>query len=580
VPAFLRGVSANGPGLDAAFTVAAGTLGSERIDDMPTPRWSTLYVRWLACGAAGGLVAVTPLATWLQIPGVPAPARRRPSASSRRYTPRVRTRARTYLEALAAVAAASAIAWPLFRFVDPGTLTTVYLLAVVVVAVRDGRSPAVVATLASVAAFDFFFVPPYFTFAVAEAQYLLTFGVMLAVGIVVGGLTARIRAQADASRRRERWTAALSAFSGAAASAGSTGDVARMAARHLAELAGTDVVVLVPDTAGTLTPVDGGAPFPVDERERRAVAAAFTEGRASGEASSLVLPLSGAAGRLGVVAVRPRSGRMAPDERRQLEAFVTHTALALERCRLAGEAQAARVRVEAERLRSSLLTSISHDLRTPLTAITGAATTLLGAGEGLDRGTQTELLEAVRDEADRLHRLVQNLLEMTRLESGALRVQREWHPIEEVVGAALRRLARAVEGRRVAVSIPADLPLVAIDDVLVEQVFVNLLDNAVKYTPPGSAIRIVVTAGERHVTVEVADHGPGLPRGEEERVFDKFHRAGTANRHGAGLGLAICRGIVHAHGGRIWAQNLPEGGVAFLFTLPLGEAPVTVPADA
>ena len=239
------------------------------------------------------------------------------------------------------------------------------------------------------------------------------------------------------------------------------------------------------------------------------------------------------------------------------------------------------MRAETERLRSALLTSVSHDLRTPLAAITGAATTILESGARLDARVQQELLESVRDEAERLNRLVQNLLEMTRLESGALGLSRDWHPLEEVVGAALARLARGLASRRVAVNVPAELPLVAMDDVLIEQVLVNLLDNAVKYTPPDSPIRIIASATDRAVTVEVADHGPGLRPGEEDKVFEKFYRGQPAGGRGAGLGLAICQGIVKAHGGRIWAQNLPEGGVSFLFTLPLGEKPpASVPADA
>ena len=239
------------------------------------------------------------------------------------------------------------------------------------------------------------------------------------------------------------------------------------------------------------------------------------------------------------------------------------------------------MRAETERLRSALLASVSHDLRTPLAAITGAATTILESGARLDARTQEELLESIRDEADRLNRLVQNLLQMTRLESGALHLHRDWHPFEEVVGAALGQLAKSLDSHRVVVSVPPDLPLVAMDDVLIEQVLINLLDNAVKYTPPDSAIRIIETATDRKVTVEVADHGPGLPHGGEERVFEKFYRGQPAGGRGAGLGLAICQGIVNAHGGRIWAQNLPEGGVAFLFTLPLTEKPpASVPADA
>ena len=267
-----------------------------------------------------------------------------------------------------------------------------------------------------------------------------------------------------------------------------------------------------------------------------------------------------------------------PEQLHLLETFANQTALAIERAALAEEAQASQVRMEAERLRNSLLSSVSHDLRTPLATITGAATTMLESESRLDERTQHELLESIRDEADRLNRLVHNLLEMTRLESGALELRREWHPLEEVIGAALGRLAKSLGARRVTVSVPPDLPLVSIDDVLIEQVFVNLLDNALKYTPADSAIRIIVTATDQSITAEVADHGPGLPKGQEARVFEKFYRAAPDGRRGAGLGLAICRGIVLAHGGRIWAHNLPEGGVAFLFTLPLSEAPLRVDA--
>ena len=270
-----------------------------------------------------------------------------------------------------------------------------------------------------------------------------------------------------------------------------------------------------------------------------------------------------------------------PEELHQLETFANQTALAIERTLLADEAQHAQVRMETERLRNSLLSSVSHDLRTPLAAITGAATTILESGAHLDTQTQRELLESVRDEAERLNRLVQNLLEMTKLESGALQLRKDWHPMEEVIGAALSRLGKRLAGRRVTTRVPPNLPLVAIDDVLIEQVLVNLLDNALKYTPPGSPIDIIATATDRSVTVEIADRGPGLPPGEEDKVFEKFYRGQSAGDRGAGLGLAICLGVVRAHGGRMWAQNLPGGGVAFLFTLPFTEAPPpAVPADA
>src|SRR5262249_37013634 len=248
-------------------------------------------------------------------------------------------------------------------------------------------------------------------------------------------------------------------------------------------------------------------------------------------------------------------------------------ALAIERANLANEAQDAQVRIETERLRNSLLSSVSHDLRTPLATITGAISTILDGGTRLDSQTRHELLESVREEAERLNRLVQNLLEMTRLESGALQLRKEWHPLEEVIGAALNRPGKRLADRRVSTSLPPDLPLVPIDDVLVEQVLVNLLDNALKYTPPGSPIRIIATATDRAITVEIADRGPGLPPGEEEKVFEKFYQGEPAAGRGAGLGLAISRGVVRAHGGRIWAQNLPECAAAPVPRRPRGRPP-------
>lgn len=494
-----------------------------------------------------------------------------------------------YPQAAAAVAVATGISWLLFPFVEPANLIMTYLLAIVVVATRCGRGPSLFASVASVAAFDFFFVPPYLTFAVANTQYLLTFVVMLVVGLVISGLTVRVRLQAAAARRREQRTAALYAMSQELARADAADDLLAIAARHIADVFGAGVAVFVAGADGDVrtSRTDGG--FSVEENDLRLSHWVFEHRQpaglgtaTSGTARAVYLPLLGHRGPLGVVGVRParRDDVTAPEARRHLETFVNQTALALERARLADEAQAARLRAESERLRSSLLTSVSHDLRTPLAAITGAATTILESPQ-LDQGTQHELLESVRDESERLNRLVQNLLEMTRLESGALDLRRDWHPLEEVVGAALGRLARGLGNRRVTVSIPRDLPLVAIDDVLVEQVLVNLLDNAVKYTPADSAIRIMATATDRNITVEVADRGPGLPLGQEDRVFEKFHRAAADGRRGAGLGLAICRGIVQAHGGRIWAHNLPEGGVAFLFTLPLtGAPPASLPGDA
>jgi two-component system sensor histidine kinase KdpD len=464
----------------------------------------------------------------------------------------------------------------------------VYLLGIVAVAMRTGRGPSLCAAVLSVAAFDFFFVPPHFTFAVTDARYLFTFLVMLAVSLVISGLTVRTRAQAAAARHRERQTAALYAMTRELASTRGIEPLLQVAVRHVGEVFHAQVALLLPVAGGAL---QGGAPsqFEVDANDLGVARWVFEHRQPAGMgtatlpgASALYLPLLGSAGPVGVLGLRP-SDRYAMDEPErlhQLETFAAQTALAVERARLSHDAQEAELRIESERLRNSLLSSVSHDLRTPLATITGAVSTILDAPTPLPAGTQHELLDSVREEADRLNRLVQNLLEMTRLESGALQVRAELHPPEEIIGAALGRVAGRLGDRRVTTKVPGDLPLVPMDDVLIEQVLVNLLDNALKYTPAGSPIEVIATATDENVTIEIADHGPGLPPGDEERVFEKFYRGKPVGARGAGLGLAICRGIVRAHGGRIWAQNLPGGGVAFLFTLPLGTQPAPPPAHA
>ncbi|MET0852788.1 MAG: sensor histidine kinase KdpD [Candidatus Rokuibacteriota bacterium] len=477
------------------------------------------------------------------------------------------------------VAAATGVAWLLFPFSELSNVVMLYLLAIVIVAMRTGRAPSLAASVLSVAAFDFFFVPPYLTFAVSDFRYVFTFLVMLAVGFVISGLTARTRGQADAAQHREQETATLYAMSRELSSTRGRDNLLEIAIRHVAEVFRGQIVVLLPGAGGRLE-AGGGGQFDVDDNDLGVGRWVFEHRQPAGlgtatlpGASALYMPLIGSSGPVGVLGIRPADPHAMdePELLHRLETFAGQIALALERARLAEEAQQAELRIETERLRNSLLSSVSHDLRTPLAAITGASTAILESGKPLD-STQRELVESVRDEAERLNRLVHNLLEMTRLESGALQLRRDLHPPEEIIGAALGRLGKRLEGRRLTTRVPPELPLVPMDDVLIEQVLVNLLDNALKYTPAGSPIEVIATATEHNVTIEVADHGPGLPPGEEEEVFEKFYRGEQLGARGAGLGLAICRGIVRAHGGRIWAHNVPGGGVAFLFTLPVGEA--------
>ena len=524
------------------------------------------------------------------------PNRHRPKAGHA-ATQSIRSGVLRYTAAAVAVAVTTAAAsgiQRLLRTASPsgsGDLTNVamaYLLAVVAVAARLGMGPAVAAAVLGVGAFDYLFVPPFYRFAVRDPQYLGTFAVILVIGGLTSGLTERLRVQGDVSRRRERRTAALLDLGRHLAEAPDAAAVARVTVAQVVAVVDAAAAVLL-RTEGRLTvsaaTVD---PFPMDAVERRAAEWAAQHGRAAGagtttsvlapevipSAAGMYLPMSAARGVVGVLAVR----HAAPDRELTLllQGFAHQAAAALERATLADEARAAWERVEAEFLRNTLLSSVSHDLRTPLAAIAGAADTLLQTDGSLDPATRRDLTETVLDESRRMERLITNLLDVTRLESGGLNLRREWQPLSEGIGAALHRMRHRLAGRPVRVDIPPDLPMVRVDAVSFEQVLVNLLDNAAEYTPADAPLEVAATAAGGRVIVSVGDGGPGVPAGTEEQVFQKFFRAhpGGGGRRGIGLGLAICRGIVEAHGGRITVANRAGGGAVFTVELPLeGGAP-------
>lgn len=484
-------------------------------------------------------------------------------------------RRREHLFALGVVLACTLVCRVMFGRFDNSNLIMVYLLGVALVATRHGRQASALAAILSVAAFDFFYVPPYGTFAVSDTQYVVTFGVMLLVSLLISTLAARVRAQADAARRREQRTQLLYTVTRDLARARAADEVARTLSQHAAALLHGAAEVLLPDSRGRVAP-DGA----VDARETAVAQWVLEHARAAGHgtdtlpgAAALYLPLRGTQAVVGVLGVRPDEALLplVPDQLDLLESLARQGASALERVRLAGEAEQARVAVETERLRNTLLSSVSHDLRTPLAAITGAASTLLQPA-ALDAQAERDLKETIYEEAERLNRLVTNLLDMTRLESGALQLTRDWHSLEELIGSALAHLDKSLQERAVSVALPADLPFVPVDGLLVEQVLVNLLDNAVKYTPPGTSVTVTARALDGAVQVEVVDEGPGLPEEAAQRVFEKFYR-GAVKPRGFGLGLPICKAVVDAHGGRIWAESRAPRGAAFCFTLPLGESP-------
>jgi two-component system sensor histidine kinase KdpD len=503
-------------------------------------------------------------------------------------------RAKRYLRELSAATAVVAVSTLLARFTfGPDNLPDVamfYLLGVVVVSLRLGYAASLFAAMLSVLGFNFFFVPPFHTFSVEDLRHVVTFGVLLGVAVVISELMRRLRRQADAAVERERRTAALYELSGQLAAAAGRSEQLAAAARQAGRVFDASVSVYVPDEAGELGLAARSEDAPPETPEERVVATlAWSDGREtdrSTETTSGVpgyyLPLATAKGRLGVLGVAPRDpGRVDdPEQRRFLRAFAAQVAVSLERHRLGAEAADARLESERERLRSALLSSVSHDLRTPLAAIEGSATALLDS-PSLASGPRRELLETIREEAERLGRRVRNLLDMTRLESGAVRVRAEWQPLEEVVGAALAQFERRLEGRPVAVDLDAAPPLVFLDAVLMEQVLVNLLENALKCSPAGSPLELTAESERDAVSLALADRGRGIPPGEEERIFEKFHQPRRERRaSGVGLGLAICRAIVEAHGGAITARNRPGGGAVIRLSLPLGGTPPDLAPEA
>ncbi len=485
-----------------------------------------------------------------------------------------------YLGSTALVATAIGIGVGLQQFLSANSISLAFLTAVLASAAAFGLWPSLYACVASLLAYNFFFLPPLYTFVIADPENVVALFFFLAAALIASNLGARMRSQTLAARTRARVTEQLYQFSRKLAGTANLDDLLWATAYQVAVMLDVHVVLLLP--AGEGIAVRAGYP-PEDTLGEADIAAARwawehdrTAGRGSDSlpgARRLFIPLrtgSGPVAVIGLDAERP-GALLTPDQQRLMGALGDQAAIAIERVRLAEDLDRSRLLAETERLRAALLTSISHDLRTPLASILGAATSLDSYANLLDEAARRDLLGTIRDEAERLNRFVANLLDMTRLESGAIAPRREPTDVGEVAGSAIARAGKVLEAHRAVLDVAAGLPLLAIDAVLLEQVLFNLLDNAAKYAPPGSEVRLRAWRDGARLRLEVRDEGPGLPPDATERVFDKFTRLHGTDRQrpGTGLGLAICRGFVEAMGGSIAAANRTDrSGAVFTIGLP------------
>jgi two-component system sensor histidine kinase KdpD len=492
---------------------------------------------------------------------------------------RTRRKARRYWTSAAGCVAVTLACMPLSARFDRSNIVAIFILTVVLVGVRLGRGPAALAAILSVCAFDFFFVPPKFSFAVSDIQYLLTFFIMLAVGLITGQLTAGLRFQARVAAHREERAGSLYEIARDLSGAVQVAQVVKISDESIQRTFRASAAVLLPDGSGRLI-AHGGLAVEIGTAQW-----AFDNAKQAGFGTDtlpgsdvLYIPLRAPYQARGVLAVKAHNRRLLriPEQRQLLDTFAALIAIALERVHYVGVAQDALLKMESERLRNSLLAALSHDLRTPLTVLVGLADSLALTAPKLS-DTQLETAAAIQNEARRMSTLVSNLLDMARIESGEVTLNPQWQPLEEVVGASLSAVRGILQGHVLSIDVPPQLPLVRFDAVLIERVLVNLLENAAKYTPIGSKITLAAEVVGDRLSVSVSDNGPGLPPGREEAVFQKFTRGERESATpGVGLGLAICRAIVEAHKGRIVATATRGGGATFSFTLPLGTPPAAM----
>jgi two-component system sensor histidine kinase KdpD len=486
-----------------------------------------------------------------------------------------------YLASLMLVVAASLVCQLLHPFLDPTNMAMIYLLTVILASVRLGRKAAIMTALLGVLAFDFFFVPPHFTLSVSNPQYLITFVALFSVGAVISTLVSLARERADVIQARELQTASLYYLSRSLASAADIGAVLEAVVRNVGEALNARVVLFLPE-GERLDMVAASQGLVVDIKEQAVADWAFRNRHPAGRgtdtlvsAALIHLPLETASNVLGVMGVQLESVQeyRSTECRRLLDAFATQAAMAMERVQFSRQAEQAQILHARENLERALLNSISHDLRSPLASITGVLSSLRDEGTSLGESSRSELLDTACGEAERLNRFVGNLLDMTRIEAGALRPRLEPCDVQDLVGCALAVLEKRLGEREVRLRMAPVMPLVPMDLVLMTQVLVNILDNSIKYSPPGTDLEIVAQVDGGWLEIRLSDRGRGVPEKDLKRVFDKFYRIPVPEgAGGTGLGLSICKGLVEAHGGRIRAENRAGGGLTMIIRLPLDAA--------
>jgi two-component system sensor histidine kinase KdpD len=484
-----------------------------------------------------------------------------------------------FLWGVVIVALTTTLGIPLRPHVDPTNLVMLYPVAIVFTALRWGRGPSIFASLLSVLAFDVFFVPPYHTVAVSDAEYLLTFVGLFIVGVVVSTLAARTRTQAATAREREEQAIAAFELSNDLVTAMTVEQICERSLAHAQQVfAGAAAIYMAASTG--LSQIHATPDYPSNPHDLAVIDWAFHHRQSAGVGTNTLpsahlraVPLMTAHKTVGVIALLLPPNHLLPAHRRLLESFANQIALALERAQLVEAANALRLVQEREKFQGALLGSISHDLRTPLVTITGALSALQDQETLLTPKARQSLVTTAHEQATRLNQLVGNLLDMSRLEGGAVQVRPELCDLQDLVGAALERHAPALAQHRIELDVPDSLPLVPVDFVLMLQVLVNLIDNAAKYSPPQTPITIQALRREQSVEITVADRGRGIPPEELTEIFAKFHRVAPGDGVvGTGLGLSISKGLVEAHGGQIWAANRPGGGAVFTVALPLASA--------